>query len=97
MRPASRGVKLTYDDYVLFPDDGKRHELIDGRALRDAHADPQAPGRQRQSVTVSSGAASRSSIRIGRVFAAPFDVIFSDFDVVEPDLLYISNRTTWHD
>jgi hypothetical protein len=28
MRPA--GVKLTYHDYVLFPDDGQRHELIDG-------------------------------------------------------------------
>ena len=24
------GVKLTYDDFVLFPDDGQRHELIDG-------------------------------------------------------------------
>ena len=23
-------VKLTYDDFLLFPDDGKRHELIDG-------------------------------------------------------------------
>ena len=23
-------VKLTYDDFVLFPDDGQRHELIDG-------------------------------------------------------------------
>jgi len=23
-------VKLTYDDFVHFPDDGKRHELIDG-------------------------------------------------------------------
>ena len=22
--------KLTYDDLALFPDDGKRHELIDG-------------------------------------------------------------------
>ena len=30
VKPASRGVKLTYDDFVLFPDDGKRHELIDG-------------------------------------------------------------------
>ena len=28
--PASPGVKLTYDDFVLFPDDGQRHELIDG-------------------------------------------------------------------
>src|SRR5882672_1155213 len=28
MKPASPGVKLTYDDFLLFPDDGKRHELI---------------------------------------------------------------------
>jgi Uma2 family endonuclease len=27
---------------------------------------------------------------IGRAFAAPCDVVFSDFDVVEPDLLYIA-------
>jgi hypothetical protein len=27
---AAPGVRLTYDDYVLFPDDGMRHELIDG-------------------------------------------------------------------
>ena len=30
MTPATVGVKLTYDDFLLFPDDGKRHELIDG-------------------------------------------------------------------
>src|SRR4051794_14332693 len=30
MNPVSPGVKLTYDDYLLFPDDGNRHELIDG-------------------------------------------------------------------
>ena len=30
VKPDSSGVKLTYDDFVLFPDDGKRHELIDG-------------------------------------------------------------------
>ena len=28
---------------------------------------------------------------IGRLFHAPFDVVFSHFDVVEPDLLYLSN------
>jgi hypothetical protein len=30
VNPASSGVKLTYDDFVLLPDDGKRHEIIDG-------------------------------------------------------------------
>ncbi len=24
------GVKFTYDDFLHFPDDGQRHELIDG-------------------------------------------------------------------
>ena len=27
-------VKLTYDDFLLFPDDGKQHELIDRRSSR---------------------------------------------------------------
>jgi hypothetical protein len=30
VKPASPGLKLTYEDFVLFPDDGKRHEIIDG-------------------------------------------------------------------
>jgi Uma2 family endonuclease len=29
---------------------------------------------------------------VGRVFYAPFDVVFTNFDVVEPDLLYMSNE-----
>jgi Uma2 family endonuclease len=29
---------------------------------------------------------------IGRLFHAPYDVVFSEFDVVEPDLLYLSNE-----
>ena len=44
MRPTP-GVKLTYDDFLLFPDDGKRHELIDGEHYvtpprRDHQAEP---------------------------------------------------------
>ena len=27
---ASSSVKFTYEDFLLFPDDGKRHEIIDG-------------------------------------------------------------------
>jgi hypothetical protein len=33
VRAAGPGVKLTYDDFVLFPDDGLRHELIDGEQI----------------------------------------------------------------
>ena len=34
MRPSS-GVKLTYDDFLLFPDDGQRHELILSRSSQN--------------------------------------------------------------
>ena len=86
MKPA--GVKLTYDDYLLFPDDGKRHELIDGE-----HCVTPSPNAKHQTIAMNFAGMIWSYLQehpIGRVFAAPFDVVFSDFDVVEPDLLYVS-------
>jgi Uma2 family endonuclease len=90
MKPVNPGVKLTYDDYLQLPDDGKRHELIDGE-----HYVTPTPNRKHQAVAMNLSGLIWSSLQkqpIGRVFAAPFNVIFSDFDVVEPDLLYISNE-----
>ena len=82
-------MKLTYDDFVLFPDDGLRHELIDGE-----HYVTPSPNLKHQQVllniTLAIGGWLESN-PIGRMFFAPFDVVFSRFDVVEPDLLYLSN------
>ena len=90
MKPANPGVKLTYDDYVLFPDDGKRHELIDGE-----HYVTPTPNWKHQAISMNLSALMWSYLQqhpIGRVYTAPLDVIFSDFDVVEPDVLYISSE-----
>src|SRR6185503_4736947 len=90
MRPASPSVKLTYDDFLLFPDDGQRHELIDGE-----HYVTPSPSRVHQRIVGNLHFALRSYLEahpIGEIFLAPFDVVFSDFDVVEPDLLYVSNE-----
>ena len=90
VKPTGAGVKLTYDDYVQFPDDGKRHELIDGE-----HYVTPTPNRKHQAIVLNLGAMLWSYLQqhpIGRVFVAPFDVIFSDFDVVEPDVLYLSTK-----
>ena len=87
-RPA--GMKLTYDDFLLFPDDGKRHELIDGE-----HYVTPSPNVRHQSISGSLYLLIGNWLeehRIGRVFYAPLDVIMSNFDVVEPDLLYMSNE-----
>ena len=88
--PNPRGVKLTYDDFVLFPDDGLRHELIDG-----AHYVTPAPNSKHQKIVLKLGARILGWVeqhRTGEVFVAPFDVVFSQFDVVEPDLLYMSSE-----
>jgi Uma2 family endonuclease len=90
VRPASLGVKLTYDDFVLFPDDGKRHELIDGE-----HYVTPSPNTKHQKVSGNLHLLMGTWLEahpIGQVFFAPFDVVFSRFDVVEPDLLYMSNE-----
>ena len=89
MTPAGSGVKLTYEDFLLFPDDGKRHELIDGE-----HYVTPAPNTKHQQVSGNLYFLLRQYLEqrpVGRLFFAPFDVVFSTFDVVEPDLLYMSN------
>jgi Uma2 family endonuclease len=89
VRATGPGVKLTYDDFVLFPDDGKRHELIDGE-----HYVTPSPNTKHQKVSGNLFLQIGTWLeqhRIGQLFFAPFDVVFSQFDVVEPDLLYMSN------
>ena len=84
------GVKLTYDDFLLFPDDGKRHELIDGE-----HYVTPSPNRKHQKISGNLHLLIGVWLEehpIGQVYYAPFDVIFTMFDVVEPDLLYMSNE-----
>jgi len=83
------GVKLTYDDFVLFPDDGRRHELIDGE-----HYVTPSPSTRHQSISGNLHFLLRSYIERapnGRVFYAPYDIVFTRFDVVEPDLMYFSH------
>lgn len=90
MTPAHSGVKLTYDDYTLFPDDGQRHELIDGE-----HFVSPAPNRKHQAIAGNVFGLIWSYLqrrRIGRVFNAPFDVILSPSDVVQPDVVYLSRE-----
>lgn len=87
---AHQDVKLTYDDFLLFPDDGMRHELIDGK-----HYVTPSPNIRHQRIS------GRLYLLIGnwleehpcgQLFYAPLDVVFSHFDIVEPDLLYLSNE-----
>ena len=91
MRPAAPAADtpLTYDDFVLFPDDGKRHEIIDGvhyvtPSPRLRHQD--LVGRLHFEISLYL----REHPEAGRVFLSPLDVVLSPYDVVEPDLLFIA-------
>lgn len=80
-------IKFTYEDYLLFPDDGRRHELIDGE-----HYMTPAPSIKHQQISMNLSRALSNYLaarRIGRAYAAPCDVVLSDTDVVQPDLLVV--------
>jgi Uma2 family endonuclease len=83
-------VKFTYEDYLLFRDDGKRHELIEG----EHHMTP-SPSTKHQKVSRNLLLAIGGFLKlhpIGEIFDAPMDVVLSDLDVVQPDLLFISKE-----
>jgi Uma2 family endonuclease len=86
---ARSNVRLTYDDFVHFPDDGKRHELIDG--VHYVTPSPN-PGHQelvgRLHLAIGNFLVGRR--QLGRVFLSPLDVVLSHYDVVEPDLLFVA-------
>ena len=82
------GAKLTYDDLVGKPDDGLRRELIDG----ELYVTP-SPSIRHQTIVLNIATLILGHVRrhgLGRVFVAPLDVLFSQIDVVEPDVLFVS-------
>lgn len=88
MTTTPRSAHLTYEDYLLFPEDGKRHELIQGE-----HVMTPAPSTKHQRIVGNLHAALHAYLRhhpLGQVFFAPCDVVLSDEDVVQPDILFVS-------
>jgi len=91
-RPPSRksSVIFTYEDYQQFPDDGKRYEIINGELFMSP-----APITAHQRVSKKLTYFLESFLRtrpIGELFVAPYDVVLSEEDVVEPDLCVVLNE-----
>ena len=80
-------LKLGYADYVLYPDDGKRHEIVDG----DHYVNP-TPSTYHQTVSKRLQHHLYTQVELaglGLIFAAPVDVQLSDHDIVQPDLVVL--------
>ena len=89
MTTAKPGIKLTYEDYCNAPED-VRYELLDGELVIVP-----SPKEIHQRIQLAIGMALALFVQnhaLGRLYFAPFDVLFTDNDVVQPDLIFVSNE-----
>ena len=81
-------IRLTYDDYVGLPNDGKRYEILDGELFVTL-----APSTRHQQVSIQLGVILFRHVRgarLGRVLQAPVDVIFDGSTVAQPDIVFVA-------
>jgi Uma2 family endonuclease len=81
--------KLTYQDYLSTSDD-ERYELLDGQLVMVP-----APNMDHQDIVTNLGTALSVFVKeqeLGRLYFAPTDVVLSDTDVVQPDLIFVSKE-----
>lgn len=80
--------KFTYEDLQHFPPDRNRYEIVDG----DLHVTP-SPNTLHQRIVRNLLVALDHHVRthkLGEVFVAPYDVVFGEATVLEPDVLFVS-------
>lgn len=84
-----RAEKHTYSDYLTWPDE-ERWEIIDGEAYNMTPA----PGIKHQNVvgTIFSLLKQKLKGKPCRPFVAPIDVVLSEFDVVQPDIIVVCDE-----
>lgn len=82
---------LTYDDYVkLTPPDSGNYELLNGQIY--FMASPK-PSHQRISSRLNVFLGNFIILNnLGELFAAPMDVVFTEHDTFQPDLLFITKE-----
>ena len=83
-------IRWTYDDYVHFPDDGRRYELIEGERVVTP-----APSPRHQFVSRNLSTAMQAFVKVhdlGTTLYAPLDVILDDASIVQPDVLFIAKK-----
>jgi Uma2 family endonuclease len=83
----SSPIRLTYEDYAAIPDDGKRHQLVDGE-----HYVTPSPFTRHQRIVGRLFADLRAHLEanpVSEVFIAPFDVLLEVGTVVQPDVLVV--------
>jgi Uma2 family endonuclease len=84
---ATLPIRITYEDFKTFPDDGRRYELIDGEVYVFA-----TPTRLHQGVSGRLYVRFDQAITpdaLGWIYAAPMEVKFPGESAVQPDLIVV--------
>ncbi|MFC1707903.1 Uma2 family endonuclease [Planctomycetota bacterium] len=82
-------IKVSADDYRTLPETGPRYQLVHGDLIRMSPA----PSPLHQALVgklFMKLCQHATEHQLGRVFVAPVDVFLSDFDVLQPDVLFLS-------
>ena len=83
-------VLFTYDEYKTLPETGPQYQLVEG----DLIVTP-APNTRHQRISRNLEFLLHQYAKntgVGEVFYAPFDVILSDTNVFQPDILFIRTK-----
>jgi len=82
-------IKFNYQDYLQLPED-KRYEIIDG----DLFMVP-SPNEAHQRILLTLSTTLLNYVKknkLGYIYCAPFDVLFSEEDIAQPDIIFVTNE-----
>ena len=82
--------KYSYSDYVKIPDDGKRLEILNGELIMSP-SPIAVHQRVIKKLTIQLDNIVEDN-NLGEVFIAPFDVILDKYNIVQPDIFFISTE-----
>jgi Uma2 family endonuclease len=88
--PSTPKIQFTYEDYLELPDDGRRYEIIDGELYMAT-----APSPNHQKIVRNFLFELTLYLKkhlIGEVIPAPLEVFFSQTNLAQPDIVYISDK-----
>ncbi len=84
---AETSIKLTYEDYLAIPDDGRRHEIIDGEYF--VSPSPNFKHQNAVAELLTQMRVHANAHALGWVVGSPCDVL-SEHTVLQPDVLFVS-------
>jgi Uma2 family endonuclease len=78
-------VRTSFADLERMPDDGRRYELYDGEIVV---VPTPLPRHQDVVLKITRALDDYARERGGKVFVSPLDIVFSDYNVLQPDVLF---------